>query len=330
MGLIDDFLDEPAEFSNPKPIVPPETPKQFNQYPSQKPRQSFVDQYLGDDPAPKQNAGAWGDFGTSLKRGVENIPGMITGLADIAPALTTGTRPFTNAAEWLGEKTGFQPGKLADDAQNEYSQGYRKDALEVGKAWDDPDASPTDKLGAYLSHPAYMGNQIAGSIPGIVAGGVAARSAMTYSRLAPVAEDAAAGIAARSAVPGMLERATGEWAAPIAGGIGEGAVQAGQQMDGYKGDEQGRNAVAALGSGLIDAVMAVGAGRLANKMGLETADTAMAKAFDNQVRSDLSRLSLGKRVAGGAISEGVLQELPQSAQEAVWDILCTIEFDRFL
>ena len=53
------------------------------------------------------------------------MPGMATGLADIAAApvsIATGVnRPVSRAADWLGEQTGFQPGKWAEAAGAEYS-----------------------------------------------------------------------------------------------------------------------------------------------------------------------------------------------------------------
>ena len=74
-----------------------------------------------DDLIPKaknQNTGIAGDIGTALKRGVLQIPGMATGLADIAAApvsIATGVnRPVSRAADWIGEQTGFQPGKWAE------------------------------------------------------------------------------------------------------------------------------------------------------------------------------------------------------------------------
>src|SRR5574340_324133 len=94
---------------------------------------------LGAPVAPvKQNKGTGGDIVTSLKRGVEEIPGIVTGLDDIVPALSFGVRPFTKGAEAIGEATGFAPGKWADQAKLEYSPEYQKAQEEIGKTWEDP------------------------------------------------------------------------------------------------------------------------------------------------------------------------------------------------
>ena len=279
------------------------------------------------------------DLAKSLKVGIEELPGLATGLADIVPALVYGGRPFTDAADWMGRATGFTPGKWAKETK--FSPAYEESAKQIDEAWKpseavsaDPNASAMDYARAlwesapdlaleYVKHPLYTLNQAAQSLPSMVAGGVLSRGLMTAGRVAEVAaRPAAAGaaaVAARKAVPGYLERAVGEkWAPAIAGGVGEGSQQAGQQMDqGSALPDQRANAIAALSSGAIDAVISAGAGRLANRMGLETAETAMAKLGDKATveGKPMSRL---KRVAGGAVSEGVLQETPQSAQEQMW------------
>ena len=233
------------------------------------------------------------DLLVSAGKGALVLPGAAAGLADIVPALTTGERPFTAMADSMAEKTGFTPGKWSAALDVVHSDQHASDAAQIGKAWADEDSSALDVAQAYLRHPDYILNQLAESAPGMAAGGVISRGLMA---LAPAA------IGTKTA-------------AAIAGGLGEGAVQAGQQMAESKGTDQRKNAIASLGSGLIDAVIGAGAGKLAQGLGLETAETLMAKGFDDAVKKELS---LGRKVAGGALSEGILQELPQSAQEAVW------------
>jgi hypothetical protein len=249
------------------------------------------------------------DMGKSLKSGVLQLPGQLTGLADLAPALTMGARPFTNAANALGDMTGFTPGKWAKDIQ--YSPEAQRSQAEIDKVWEDQNAGAADVAGAYLTHPAYTANQVVQSVPGMVAGGVASKLLMGAGAVAPVVEK---GIAA---VPGYLDRVVGsKMAAPIAGGIGEGAQQTGQQMDqGSELPDQRKNAAAALASGVIDAGIGAGLGRAANAMGLETAQTLMAKGlkYDQAAKP----LKMGVRMAGGAADEAA-QEVLQSGQEQAW------------
>jgi hypothetical protein len=89
----------------------------FTYLDEEKPDAGFT--YIDDAlPKPKQNTGIAGDIGTAIKRGVLQIPGMATGLADIAAApvsIATGiNRPVSRAADWIGEQTGFRPGKWAE------------------------------------------------------------------------------------------------------------------------------------------------------------------------------------------------------------------------
>ena len=270
---------------------------------------SQIDAFLGG----AAQGGTVSDLGKSLKAGVQRLPGMATGLADLPFALAAGARPFTKAADALGEATGFQPGKWADETQ--FSQGYEDSKKAVDAAWKDGKAS--DIAGAYLSNPGYTANQVVESLPSMFAGGFGAKALVGVGRVAGVGADAAAGTAAKAATPGLVARAVGEkWAAPVAGGIGEGAVTAGQQMANYQGDDQQKGAVAALGAGVGTGLIGGVTGRLANKMGFDTAETALAN-LGSGARAN-APASLKRRVLGGMVSEGVLQELPQSAQEQMW------------
>ncbi|AEF89709.1 hypothetical protein DelCs14_2697 [Delftia sp. Cs1-4] len=253
------------------------------------------------------------DLGKSVKAGVQRLPGMVTGLADLPIALATGARPVTAAADALGEATGFQPGKWADETK--FSPAYEAGRQNVDEAW--KDGSAGDIALAYLKNPGYTANQVAESLPSMVAGGVLGRAAMGAGAVTAKAANAATGTAARAATPGVLARTVGEkWAAPMAAGIGEGVVTAGQQMEQATGEDQQRNAVAALSAGALTGAIGVGAGRVANRLGLETAETAMAKIGTGATTE--VPLSAQRRILGGMVSEAVLQELPQSAQEQMW------------
>lgn len=274
---------------------------------------NFFDQFDPSSAKPAPTGSTLSDLGKSVKAGVQRLPGMVTGLADLPIALATGARPVTAAADALGEATGFQPGKWADETK--FSPAYEAGRQNVDEAW--KDGSAGDIALAYLKNPAYTANQVAESLPSMVAGGALGRAAMGAGAVAARAGNAATGTAARAATPGVLARTVGEkWAAPVAAGIGEGVVTAGQQMEQATGEDQQRNAVAALGAGALTGAIGVGAGRVANRLGLETAETAMAKIGTGATTE--VPLSAKRRILGGMVSEAVLQELPQSAQEQMW------------
>lgn len=256
------------------------------------------------------------DLAKSVKVGAQQLPGMATGLLDLPIAAATGERPFTQAADAIGEATGFQPGKWAKETQ--FSPAYEQSRKDIDKAWEEGGVG--NIASAYLKNPAYVAGQVAESLPSMAAGGLIGRAALGAGAVAARAAGAAEGAAARAATPGLMERALGKWATPAAGGLGEGAVTAGQQMDQYTGDDQQKNALASLGAGIGTGALGVGAGRLANKLGLETAETAIINAGRKGAAhaADEAPMSAGRRILGGATSEALLQELPQSAQEQMW------------
>ncbi|MCE1249580.1 MAG: hypothetical protein LWW82_02480, partial [Comamonadaceae bacterium] len=86
-------------------------------------------------PAAKPEGGFASDLAKSLKVGVQRLPGMATGLADLPFALAAGARPFTKATDAIGEATGFQPGKWADETK--FSAGYEQGRQAIDDAWKD-------------------------------------------------------------------------------------------------------------------------------------------------------------------------------------------------
>lgn len=246
-----------------------------------------------------------GDYLLGLKRGVEGLPGALTGLADIPVALATGDRYVSKAADKLGELTGFQPSKWAKEDAAKFSPGAKAAMQDVGQAWE---KSGADALGnallgngnvgeawdkanladvgkVLLRNPGYAGLQTIESVPSMLVGGAIGKGVQVATKVAPF----------------------------IAGALGEGAIAAGQNMDQTNMDADPRKAaLAAAGAGLGDALIAGAGGKLAGKLGLEDVQTLMAGG------RAAPGLSTVPRILGGAVSEGLLQELPQSMQEQAW------------
>jgi hypothetical protein len=274
-------------------------------------------------PKPKQNTGIAGDIGTALKRGVLQIPGMATGLADIAAApvsIATGVnRPVSRAADWIGEQTGFQPGKWAEDANAEYSPAMQQAQQNVEQA---KGFLPT--IGAVVQNPRVAAQVVAESLPSTIAGGLLARGAMgavagaeklTALRAAAGSADAAVANAARRE---LLKSGA------IAAGIGEGAITAGQQMaqTGYDVDPA-LAAGTALGAGIGTGVIGGLSGRVAGsalgrRLGLSDIETSMAAGTLGENASKAGIAGAVKRIGAGVVQEGLLEEAPQSYQEQVW------------
>ncbi|ENO89931.1 LPD38 domain-containing protein [Thauera linaloolentis] len=252
---------------------------------------------------PKQNTSLFSDIGTDLKRGAQQLPGALTGLADIPVAALTGERHASRAADALGEMTGFQPGKWAEEARSEYSPQRQAADAEIDKAWEE--GSATDVAGAYLRNPGKVLGLAAESVPSMLAGGLAGRAALGAGRAAgAIAAPATAAQAARQAV--------------IAGAGGEGAVIAGQTMDQISDDVDARTAAAAAaGAGAVGAGLGYAGGRLAQRMGVVDPESVIAGGAAGAV-TDRPPVGLVRRMLGGAMSEGAFEELPQSVQEQMW------------
>jgi len=244
------------------------------------------------------------DFGTDLKRGLEEVPGAVTGALDILPALVANARPFSKAADYLGEVTGFQPGKWADEAVNEYSPERVKARQAIQAAWDDPNKTKWDVMAEYIRHPSASIGTVIESAPSMIGAAGVARKIISKAvpRLAEGASKEA--VAARADEVRKI--------APLATGVGEGAVTAGQTMDNYTGEDNRKAALSALGAGTITGAIGVGAGKLANKYGLGDIDIALSGGGVGTVGKGALR-----RIGGGIATESG-EEFLQSGQEQAW------------
>lgn len=248
-----------------------------------------------------KNRGLLGDLGTDLKRGTLQLPGIAAGLLDIPVAGVTGKRLVGQFADAAGEFTGFQPGKWSDEAREQYSLARQAGTAEIDEAWEDGKALDIAK--AYARNPGNVAGLIAESLPQMAAGGLAGRVAITAGRAAKLLKAPAT---------------TTQAARQIAGGagLGEGAVIAGGTMDQIDESVDPRRAAAAsLGAGSIGGAIGYGGARLAQKTGLMDPESVLAGGAGAASRE---APGAARRIAGGALTEGVLEELPQSAQETMW------------
>ena len=139
-------------------------------------------------PVNKQNTGIGGDTLTGLKIGLERLPGMVTGLADVPIAAITDRRYADEAGDYLGKATGFQPAKWSKEAEEEYSPKYKASQAAVDQVWKDPNTNGWDVAGAYLTNPRMIGGMVAENAPQLLVGGVAGRGVLAAAnKLAPLA-----------------------------------------------------------------------------------------------------------------------------------------------
>lgn len=279
--------------------------------------------------APAPDAGIQAkDLGLALKKGIERLPGTATGIADAALGATLGAdRPVGRLADLLGEVTGFQPSKMAAADEAAHSPGYKAQKAQLDQAWDESGASTLSRLlfspsewgqlsdawdkldgrglaKSIVQNPGATVATTVESVPGMVAGGLVGRGAGALAaRLAPEATGVLGTLASEGAA-GAAARA----------GLGEGAISAGQLMSNIDPNTDPREAgLAALAGGALTGLIGGSSGALANRLGLP--DLEMALAGGAKVSNPLA---LARRLPASMLQEGVLEELPQSVQEQIW------------
>lgn len=226
---------------------------------------------------------AIGDTAVALSKGVVALPQSLAGLVDIAGGLT-GAGSFT---EFIKPVVDFET------TQTELGKLYSPDAKRAQRRVDQA-KGVYDTLTTVLKNPSIIQQQIGESLPSMLGGAAAAKKLI------------GAGVG----------RAT-------AAGIGEGTITAGQQAtdiaQATPGKELSRGqAGAALVSGVFTGALGGFGSKMAGKLGVADIDT-----LTNPTTSEAVKRGIIARVIGGVITEGALEELPQSLQEQIAKNLAT-------
>lgn len=226
------------------------------------------------------------DFGLSVAQGVVGVPEAAVGLADIATGGQVG-----KFLENQDGAVGFRPkqtreffGSLMTDASKRQQQDFQ-DADGV-----------IDKTKVALSNPSLITNAVGQSLPLMGAGGVAGRAVSMVPK-----------------VGGAMAGAVGEGLV----GAGSAAAQIRQETDdGLLTDKQ---AALAAASGAATALFGAAGGKAAQRLGIGDIDTLLATGGASAVATSVraASKSLPRKALEGAISEGFLEELPQSLSEQV-------------
>lgn len=228
------------------------------------------------------------DLGASLMGGLAAVPDVAVGVADL----------------YSGGRAGKAVDNLSDNYKlgdgQKYWQGTKTDHAKV-QSQEFADAEGIiDKTKVALSNPSMITNTVVESLPSMVMGGLAGRGLNVASK-------------------GLIN--------PVAAGAaGEGLVMAGAQAEQIRQNTDdglltGKQVAAAAGTGVAGSLLGFLGGSVARKLGFEDVDTLMARGIKpEQVASEISQIpfsSIPKSVVLGAISEGLLEEMPQSVTEQV-------------
>jgi hypothetical protein len=218
------------------------------------------------------------DLPIGIVKGVAKLPNVAVGLADIP----TGGR----VGKFIEDKTGYDF-KAADEFYDpllspETQEAQRKVSAAKGFV-------PTLKTA--IENPSSIGQAISESIPSMVAGGMVGR-----------------GIGALAKAPRF-----------VAGALGEGVVSAGQTAEDVRINQESRTltpkqSVTSLATGLGVGALSLASGGLSKKFGLSDIDTVLAGG-GLEAAEGAAKKGIVKRVAGGMLTEGALEEMPQSLWE---------------
>lgn len=269
---------------------------------------SAIDDFLAEPSAPPSLATHAKDLGLSLAKGVVAVPEAAVGLADLVTGGKAG-----KLLENEGGAFGFRPKQAKDFLSEQHTDDYKAKQQEFQSA-----DGIMAKAGVALSNPSLVANEIAASLPVMGAGGVASRGLMAVGARGVAAGAGGVG----PAIPGALARTVGIEAAPlVAGALGEGIAGAGsaaEQMrqESTDGELTGKQAGLAALTGAATAGFGFAGGRVATKLGIGDVDTMIAQGA-TRTAGQASTKSIPRQVIEGAISEGLLEELPQSVSEQV-------------
>lgn len=292
MGQISDFLDDDdkrreaasagalqaatPQPATPQPAVPPAAPPASAAQP-----ESEISRFLADAPPPERGLKGWAqDIGATAVKAAIAVPETAVGLADLA----TGGRAG-RAAEGLGLRF-----KEAREIANDWHSEATKEAQRQFQQAE----GVTGKAAAALQNPSVIATAVGESLPSMFTGGLIGRGLRLAGRMGPA----------------------------LAGALGEGIVGAGSAAEQIRQESPnglltGRQAGLAGLSGVADAGFGLLGGKMAQRLGIGDVETMLAGAGRAAAKPAAQPVAKGlpRQMAQGALSEGVLEELPQSVSE---------------
>lgn len=246
-----------------------------------------------DQPKEKGILGHLKDTGLSALKGAVAVPELAVGIMDVMSDGATG-----KILENKDGTVGFRPKEAKQALSDLHTDQYKAQQQEFADAGKDGNSvdKVVDKTKVALTNPSLIANTVVESVPSMLAGGV-------------------------------LGRASGIANPVVAGAVGEGAVMAGSQAEQIRQETvDGRltadQSLAGAATGVLGGLIGFAGGRLAQKMGIGDVDTMLVtgRAGPAEIAGEIASMpakSLPRRVVEGAISEGFLEELPQSVSEQI-------------
>jgi len=238
------------------------------------------------------------DTGIDIAKGAVDLGESFVGLTKmVAPVTRLGFDAIGYDAE--------QTGKFLSDL---YSDERKEEEAEVEDA-----TGVVDTIKALIKNPAATAGQAVQMAPGMLGIMGAARVMLARSSAAAIKAAGIKGITDPKTLANIGRKA-GEKAAAITAAAAEGIQQTGSSFNRLidNAESVGKAYTSAILSGVGTAGFAFLGGKLGRKLGLGDVEAGIP-----------GKGGTVRKVAGGAIQEGILEETPQSMQETAWNNYAT-------
>jgi hypothetical protein len=220
------------------------------------------------------------DSGVTFLKATIGVPEFIIGILDI---------PTLGRVGKLLQDNGFNPKEAKAILDTYLSEGQQ---VANRKVKETKGFFPT--IGAALENPSVIATSVAESLPSMFGGALIAR--------------------------GLLKAAP-TLSPYLAGALGEGVVGAGSAAEQMRQESKDqllnvKQALSAVGSGIGTAIFGAVGGRLAKKLGFDDIDTLLVSGSTQGGSKSVK--DFAKKALFSGVSEGLFEEMPQSAQEQMW------------
>lgn len=225
------------------------------------------------------------DFGKSLAADAAGLPDLAIGIGDLYSGGRAG-----KAIEDSGIYTPGSGRKFWNDQKSINSKAQEQEFAAADGI--------IDKTKVALSNPSLITNAIGESLASMAAGGLAGR---------------AVNVASKGAI-----------GAAASGAIGEGTVMAGSQAENIRQETDdglltNGQVGAAVATGVAGSAFGYLGGRIAKELGFSDIDNMLANGVRAEAVQETAKKipmsTIPKSILYGAVSEGILEELPQSVSE---------------
>ena len=235
------------------------------------------------------------DAGIDLVKGVVDVGRAAVGLAKLIDVTGLTRKAFDS----IGYDADLTDRYLSDL----YSEERKKEEREFEKA-----EGIFGSIKSLATRPAVLAGQAIQAAPGMLGIAGAARMAFGKASASAITAATAKGITDK-AVLAKIGQEAGKKAAVIVAPAAEGLQQTGSSFDSLikEADNIGKAYVSSIVSGVGTAAIAAVSGKLASKLKIGDIEAGVP-----------GQGGFFSRIFGGAVQEGPLEEMPQSAWEQVW------------